>query len=219
MKIYSKKGEGGQWDYLIKLIVALIALMLLFGLIFRADVVNYIRNLPDYGDPDEDREIIYSDDKIINNVNLCGEENVVGEIIPIKKDDGFVAGAYELMSVEYGKLPIYLKFIIPSLGVAHIVNPDMKLNRAANIKIKGADSGLFIHYSSGVTYIALDELSSENIGKISKSNIVEIDDAWINDDSLRSKHPTISSKEDLAAIDNGFIGGLSGLKICKVSNE
>lgn len=206
----NKKGEEGGMSILVILIVGLIGLALVLGIIFRADILNWISNLPDYGDSDEDRVIDIDDDEVING-EICEE---IGKLTVIKYEGGLTAGAKRLAGAEFGKLNKYVKiWVSPLLAGVHAYNSDLSLDKLYTIDINNSPTNLFVHTKDEVLYVAFQEERSSNIGQIDTDNMkVIIDNEFIDSSDIRAKHRSLPSSENLRLIDDASI---RSLKICR----
>ncbi len=181
MRKISRKAEGSNMDILVIIIVGLVALALLLSIIFRANILNFIRNLPDYGNSQEDRVIDIGDDTVIDNVAKCEK---VGELVTIKRE-GFWQSSGAMLKDIFSEPALYY------------------------ISIGGTKTDLYVYQYKEILKIELDESGdNEDAGQIINQKIL-IDDKWINDGSLRMEHSLLPDVDSLKLIDDGYLNGLS----------
>lgn len=56
-KLFSKRAEIGTMEKIITIIIVLVVLAVILLFIFKQDILQYFRNLPDYSPPQEDKNI------------------------------------------------------------------------------------------------------------------------------------------------------------------
>lgn len=75
----NKKGEEVAINKIIVIIMVVIVILAVLTFLFKANLLNYIKNLPDYQSPDEDKEIIPSNDTSANSKS-CSVEGTIGKV-------------------------------------------------------------------------------------------------------------------------------------------
>ena len=190
--LLNKKAQSDSRQIVIWAIVCIIILLIVGVFIFRANITNWLRNLPDYTTPEgKDIEINSTDN------------STVSKICPGSDIGSFTAKSYN----KWYYFPILFG---ASVGDSAYISVGPSGNRRLT-KLWWIQTG------EEAGQIQLDEnvvFKDPVVGLVDSQMRISIYNQWMTDDVLRSKHPTIPSKEDLKLL-NGAVIVSAGNLICK----